>query len=120
MEKTFSKAEELVSHLKEYAENKVNVVKLHVAEKTSKIVANLVAVLFVAVFTLFFIGYASSAFAHWLGERTGKLYWGLLIVAGLYLLLAVILWLSRERIVRMPVLNALLQQFFREDSHEKD
>jgi hypothetical protein len=120
VEKTFTKAEELINHLKEFAENKIKSAKLNVAEKTSKVVANLVAVIVVVVFVLFFIGYASSALAHVLGEWTGKLYWGQLFVAGLYLLFAILLWSGRERIVRLPVLNALLQQFFIEDDHEKN
>ena len=120
MEKTFTKAEELINHLKEYADSKISFAKLNVAEKTSKVVANLTTVLIMLVFILFFIGYASSALASVLGEWTGKLYWGQLLVAGLYLILAIVLWLNRERILRLPVLNALLQQFFRKDNNEKD
>jgi hypothetical protein len=40
MNKAFEKAEELVSHIKEYANSSIDAAKLHIADKSSKVISN--------------------------------------------------------------------------------
>jgi hypothetical protein len=120
MEKAFVKAEDLAGHIKDYINNRVDSVKLNVAEKTSKLGANLIAFVIVSVFALFFVVFASIALAYVFSALTGKLYWGFLMVAGFYLLAGVIIWSARERLLRLPVMNALLQQLFTEEKEEDE
>lgn len=120
MEKTFERAEELAGHVKEYVNTRLRSVKLSAAEKTSKIAANLIALTITMAIMLFFMVFASIALAFVLAEWTGKLYWGFLIVAGLYLLFAVIIWMAKERLLQLPIMNSLLQQFYSEEDEEEN
>jgi hypothetical protein len=115
----FSKAEDLFSHIKEYVNNRVDSAKLNVADKTSRIVANGIAILVIVVLSLFFMVFASIAFAHVLGIWTGKLYWGFLIIAGIYLLLAFFIWLGKNKLIRLPIMNAILRQLFNDNDNEE-
>lgn len=121
MEKVFAKGEELFVHIKEYATNRMDAVKLNTAEKTSKLAANIIAICAVGAVMLLFTLFASIALAYALGEWMGKPYWGFLTVAALFLLLGVITWLFRARLLQLPIMNSLLHQLYtEEDTDEED
>ncbi len=120
MKKIFSRAEELAGHVKEYADNRIHAVKLSVAEKVSKIIANIIARAITLFIIFLFVVFASIALAIVIGEWTGELYWGFLIIAALYLFAGIILWLAKERILRLPIMNSLLKQFFSDSENEAD
>jgi hypothetical protein len=97
MKDTFDKFEGLTDHIKEYINTKVELTKLNIAEKTSFILGNLIAVCIVTLFFLFVVLFGSIAGAWALSGWIGEPYSGFLIVAGFYLLLAIIVWLTRSR-----------------------
>ena len=119
MEKTFAKAEELAAHVKEYVNNRVAAAKLSIAEKTSKLAAKIIAIIIVALVFFLFLIFASTALAYALSKLTGELYWGFLIVGAIYFVLVVIIWKSKERFIRLPIMNAILGQLFN-DADEED
>lgn len=120
MQETFAKAEELAEHVKEYIHNRMDAVKLDTAEKTSKVAALVIAAVTVAVFIFSFLFFASVALAFVFSNVTGSLAWGFLIVGGIYLLLGIIIWLLKDRIIQLPIMNALLQQLFRDEDEDDD
>jgi ABC-type uncharacterized transport system fused permease/ATPase subunit len=120
MENTFAKAEDLAEHVKEYINNRMDAVKLNTAEKSSKLAATVIASVVVAMFFITFLFFASTALAFVFSRITGELWVGFLIVAGIYLLLGAIVWLLRDRILQLPVMNALLRQLFTDDGEDDD
>ena len=120
MESTFTKIEELADHVKDYVKTKITSVKLNAAARISKLISNLIAGLVVASVFLLFIIFGSVAGALALSAWIGKMYAGFLIVAGIYLLLGIVVWTGRERILRIPIMNSLIHQLFKEDEDEKD
>lgn len=119
MEETFVKAEELAEHVKQYINNRMDAVKLNTAEKSSKLLATVIASVVVAMFFITFLFFASTALAFVFSRITGALSWGFLIVGGIYLMLGAIIWLLKDRILQLPIMNALLQQLFT-DNEDKD
>ena len=118
MESTFARAEELAANIKEYVNSRIESVKLSVAEKTSGVIANVMAGIVVAAFFMLFVLFASIALAFGLGAWIGKTWAGFLIVAGLYFILALIIWAAREKIIRIPIMNAMIRQLFKNDDEE--
>jgi uncharacterized membrane protein YqjE len=119
METIFDKAGELAGNVKEYIRNRVALAKLEIAEKTSNVVALVIAGSVVAVFILLFLMFLGMGAATLLTELIGASYAGSLIVAGIYLLSAVLLWRNREKLVKIPVMNAILQQMFPDEEDQK-
>lgn len=121
MEKTFAKVEEMAEHVKEYVNNHIASVKLNVAEKTSGVLANIIAMAVALMVFVFFIVFTSVALAFVFAKLTGEYYWGFLIVAGIYLLIGLLVWTMREKLLKLPIMNAILQQLFKEeeDADEK-
>jgi CHASE3 domain sensor protein len=123
MEKTFERVEELADTIKEYVNTRIDEVKLKAAEKSSAVFANVIAGIIVAGVFLFFIIFASIALSLGLGEWLGKEWLGFLIVAGLYLIMGIVVWTARGKIIRMPIMNAMIGQLFtseEEKENEKD
>ncbi|MGF2412104.1 phage holin family protein [Ferruginibacter sp.] len=118
MEKAFAKAEELAGTIKEYINTRIEAVKLSAAEKSSAIIANLIAGAVVALVFIFFIMLASISAALLLGLWIGATWAGFLMVAGLYLLAAIIVWKARGKLIRLPIMNALIKQLFKTDEDE--
>jgi fatty acid desaturase len=118
MEKAYAKVEELADNVKEYINTRVESVKLAAAEKSSMVISNVIAVLVVGVVFLLFVIFAGAALAFGLSEWIGKTWAGFLIVAGLYLLIGIVVWKARERIIRLPVMNALIRQLFPNEDEE--
>ncbi|MFM9911672.1 MAG: phage holin family protein [Chitinophagaceae bacterium] len=118
MEKAFTKVENLADSIKDYVNTRIESVKLQAAEKTSGVIANIIAGVVVAVVFLFFIVFSSIALSVGLGEWIGKPWAGYLMVAFLYLLIGIVVWAARVKMIRLPIMNALIQQLF--ENNEED
>ena len=116
MEDSFAHVKKMATHIKEYVSTRIASVKLNAAEKSSKTIAGIISVAVVLLAFVFFIIFASIAAAYIFAKLTGEMYWGFLIVAGIYLLIGLLLWLMREKMLRLPVTNAILRQLFKEDN----
>jgi ABC-type glycerol-3-phosphate transport system permease component len=115
MQSAFLKAEELADHVKEYVNNRITAVKLRAAEKSSKMLSNMIAIAVVAAIMLVFAIFISMAAAYALSARIGTAYSGFLIVGGVWLVVAIIIWLSREKILRIPIMNKMLFEMFSDE-----
>ena len=115
MNETFEKVDGLTQHVKDYINTKIEITKLRLAEKTSQVVGNVIAILIVAVLFLFVVVFGSLSGAWALSDMIGKTYAGVLIVAGFYLLLGIIVWVARGRLIRFPVMNALIKMLHKKD-----
>lgn len=120
MEETFARIEELAGNIKEYVNSRIDSVKLSIAEKSSKVISIVLAsMIAVMVFIMFFF-FLNIAVAYLLGEWIGRVWAGFLIVAGFYLVIGIVVWIAKERIFQVPIMNALIRQLFKNDEHEED
>jgi hypothetical protein len=120
MKEAFAKAEELAGSVKDYVNTRIESVKLGAAAKSSAVMANMIAAIAVAAVLLLFVIMLSAALAFGLGEWTGKLWLGFLIVAVLYLLLGMMVWVGRKKLIQLPIMNSLIEQFFTNDEMEEN
>lgn len=109
MDNLFDTAGELADNVKEYINNRVTAIKIEVAEKASKFIAAVIAGSLIAVFLLLFLMFLGYSVANALSDWTATSWAGPLIVSVLYFLLAILLWRGKERLIRIPVMNSILQ-----------
>lgn len=121
MSEEFNKFESLAEQLKAYVNTRVSQVKLSLAEKVSNLAASIIAMLLSAlVFFLFFTLFCVAA-ALLIGQWLNSLWLGFLIVSGFVLLIGLIIWLAKDKLFRLPIMNALIEALFEnEDEDEKD
>lgn len=83
-----------------------------VLAKTATDLVNIFVIGFFALSILFFV---SIGGAFMLGEWLGNLGLGFLIIAGFLIILAVVFYLLRKRIIQRPVLRRMSDIYFKED-----
>lgn len=121
MSEEFKNVESLVDQLRSYVNTRVAQTKLSVAEKASRLAATMIAFVLAALVFFLFLVLLSMAAAIALGQWIGNMWLGYLIVAGLVLLLTGIIWLAKDRLIRIPLMNALLKSMFdKEEDDEED
>jgi uncharacterized membrane protein YcjF (UPF0283 family) len=115
MENAFTKVEELAATIKTYINNRIESAKLTVAEKSSAMIAAIMARVIMVMGLFFFLLFAGVALSLMLGNWMGNDWLGFLAVAVTYLLIGAIVWLARGRLIRRPVMSKMIQQLFDED-----
>lgn len=116
----FIKFENLIDHTREYVNTRVDEAKLTVAKKASGAAAQIIAGAVVGIIFLISVLFASAAAAYRLGTEWGRLWLGLLAVAAFYLLLGLLVWAARERLIRIPIMNSLIHRLFKNEEDEED
>jgi hypothetical protein len=118
MESFLSASSSLFCHVGEYLNIQSESIKLNVAEKTANLFSKLLfAFAFILLFGVFLI-FFGTAFACLIADFTGKYYIGFVIVALIFLLACVILWIFRNRFMRLMVMNAVLDQLINETNND--
>ena len=94
----FFKVDSLLSNLTGYVETRVELLKIEVKEDVAKGLAQVVSYLFIAFVAALFVTFISVALALLLGQRLGNIA-GFSIVALIYLIVGVILWSARDKLI---------------------
>ena len=110
---------DIVSHVGEYLETRVELMKLRAIDKVSRLLAWLMAALILFFALTCMVLFLSLAAAHAIGDALGKPWLGYLIVAGVYALLGCFAWFGRERFFRRPLVNAIISQLDKDDNSDK-
>ncbi|TMI61778.1 MAG: hypothetical protein E6H07_17920 [Bacteroidetes bacterium] len=119
MSEEFKKIESLVDRLREYVNTRVAQVKLSVAEKISKVAALMIALLMAALVFFLFLVLASVAGAIAIGQQLDNMWLGFLIMAGIILFFGIFIWILKDKLIGVPIMNALVKALF-EKEEEKD
>lgn len=121
MSEVFTKVEDLASHLKGYINVRIDKIKLTTAEKSSLVISNIIAGAIVFIVFLFSLLFASVALAYMISGWIEKPpFAGFVIVAGIYFFAGLIIWAAKERLIRIPVMNSIIQQLFKHKGDEED
>lgn len=120
MEQDFNNAETFVEQVKEYMNIRLAQLKLSFAEKTSKMMAVMIAVVMSALVFFLFLVLICIAGAIILGQWLESFWLGFVIVGGIVLVVGLILWILKDRIIGKPIMNALIKVMFDKEEDEKD
>ena len=118
MAQDINNAETFVDQVKEYVNTRLAQLKLSFAEKTSKVVAIMIAAVMLALVFFLFLVLACVAAAIALGQWLESFWLGFLVMASIVLLARFILWISKDRLIRRPIMNALINAMFDKDDEE--
>jgi hypothetical protein len=103
--------ESLFGQSKEYVTNRLQLYKLKAIDKTSSVVS--AVVLGLALFIIFFIFFIvfNIGIALLIGDLVGRSSWGFLIWAGFYLIVGLVVFFSRNKLVKTPVTGMIINKF---------
>jgi uncharacterized membrane protein YdbT with pleckstrin-like domain len=119
MDQDFKNAETFVEQVKEYVNTRLAQLKLSFAEKTSKVMAVMIAVVLSALVLFLFLLLICIAGAIVIGQRLESFWLGFVVVGGIVLIVGLILWIFKDGIIRRPIMNALIKAMFDKEEDEK-
>lgn len=110
---------ELSSLAKSYIDSYFTLIKLQFLEKTSRIGTFLISSVIMIMIISFAVFFATFAFSYWFGKHYGSFAEGFLLSTGFYILLAIILFVFRKKIIGNAVVKSISSILFKEDKkHE--
>jgi hypothetical protein len=109
METTDSLFEPLLERAEAYSKTSFNLFKLKSIDKTSDVLSSFISRLLLALFITIFLLTLNIAFAFWIGDILGKIYYGFFIVAGFYGILGIILYIFHPS-VKARVNESIVKQ----------
>ena len=116
MKRLFTIANKFITSLKDYINTRLDILKLSVAEKGSMILAMIISRVLIGLFFSMALLFGSFAGAYALSDWLGPRYIGFLIVAAFYVIIGIILWLNHEKLIRVPIMNGIIRQLFKNES----
>lgn len=104
-----SPLERLLTHVKEYVNAQKNLLLTTVSKKGGDAVYVLVLAITLFMIGWFFLLIFSMGLAFGIGALLESTFWGFMIVAALYLLAGVLVWTSRDKILKTPIVLLFLK-----------
>lgn len=104
--------EEIVSTAKEYVDARVEYTRLYIVEKVSKIFADLVTNTAVAVCFILAFLFGTTTLAFFLSDVLGSFTRGFGCVALIYILLAFVVYFTKEKYMEKRLVNFAIRKYF--------
>jgi len=108
-EQFFSESKKKVE---QYIYDRVLLIKLQVVEKISRIVAKFFSALIIALLAFFVLLFISLVAAYFFAELTGSFYIGFGIVAAFYIILFVVVLMTRKGLVEKKITDEIIETIF--------
>jgi hypothetical protein len=106
----------LKENIQDYAETKLNILKLKAIGTGGSAISGIIVGVAMAILSIFIIMFLSFSAAYAIGAATERPWLGFLIVAGFYILLAVLVVVLRDKLLTLPITNTLLEKFYYKNS----
>lgn len=106
-------AESLVATAGDYLSNRIDLLKLKIANKASNVLSAIISAIVLIIFFFIFFIIFNIGIALMIGHFIGHSYLGFLIVSGFYLLIGVIIFMGRNAIIKSVVSSFIIKKMFK-------
>ena len=110
MEPSSPQIESLIASAGDYIETKTELWKLKITDKTSETASSLLCYMSIIIAAGMFLLILSVGFALLLGEWLGKSYYGFFIIAGIYGIAGLFLYIFRDTWIKTPLNNIFIRK----------
>jgi hypothetical protein len=100
--------ESLIEKAEDYSKTTIELFQLNAIDKTADLISTLVTRLVIFMAVVLFTLTTNIGIALWIGELTGKTYYGFFIVGGFYVLITILLYNFMEQWIKTPVSNSII------------
>ncbi len=97
----------LSGHVREYIDMRTDLIRLMLVEKLSRLTSLMLLFIMLFVLGMFAGVFVALAFVLWYGENIGSMWIGALVVVGLVILKAILIFAFRKRFLLNPIIRQL-------------
>jgi hypothetical protein len=112
--------EELIETCSTYIQARMRLTVLQLSEKTSKIASDFLTIIILIILFLFASIMLNIGLAKWISHGLNNEWGGFFIIGGFYVLLGILLMVMKEKLIRIPLLNAIIKSFFTVEKKAED
>jgi hypothetical protein len=105
-----SNVEELFYKLKDYGDTRLDLFKLKSINKISGFITSIITSAILLVLLALVLLCITIGAALLIGALLGKTYYGFFIIAGVYIIVGLVLYSSRDKMLKTPVSNRLIKE----------
>jgi hypothetical protein len=110
MENKPTSVEELFYKLKDYADTRLNLFKLKAINKISSFMSTLIVSVFLIVLLFLVLICITVGLGLLIGSWLGNAFWGFFIMAAIYIIIGLVLYSSRNKLLKQPVSDRLIKE----------
>lgn len=100
----------LFERTKDYVETRADLYRLKAIRKTAEVGSSIISkVILAVVFSSFFM-MLNVGVGLWLGDVMGKLYLGFFTLAAFYLIVGIIVYSNRHKILKLPIADSIIKK----------
>lgn len=107
--------EELLDKIKDYLNTRIRLGKLTLIEKGVLLFANLITDGLVIIFLILAFLFVSLALGFYISELLGNSFGGFFIVSLFYFVLAIIIYLLKDKYLEKPIINNMIKKILKEE-----
>lgn len=110
----------LLENSKDYAKLQLQLFKLNMVEKSSQILSFLIVIIAGTLLLMTAFVYFSMMFVVWIRQLTGSLSLGFLSVGAIFVVLFLVFFLVRKKLIINPIIRKMSAILFSENDTEKE
>lgn len=110
---------DLFSSIKHYVDLRIDEIKLSLAENMAKILSRIIFFLLLFILIGIVLGIVAAALSSWFAVLIGSKTAGLLITAGLFIIVILCLFIFKDRFLINSTLKMFLRMFFEDRKNGK-
>jgi Putative Actinobacterial Holin-X, holin superfamily III len=103
----------LIDKSKDYLDTKIELTKLKTIDKSADVLSSVVVMVSMIFFAFLFILFFSLAIALLLGKALGAYHYGFFIMGGFYGIILLLIYVQRERWIKIPIANGLISKMLK-------
>lgn len=105
--------EMLYEKAKKYAGTSTELFALNAVDKTADVLSSLTSVVLLVIVVAMFTLFVNVGLSLFIGSLLNEYYLGFFIVSGFYLVLALVLYVFKDKLIKMPVANLIIAQLLK-------
>ena|SRR5450755_1883122 len=103
----------LIDKSKDYLDTKIELTKLKTIDKSADVLSTVVVMVSMIFIGSLFIVFISVGLAFMLGKALGAYYYGFFIVGGFYAIILLLIYIQREKWIKIPIANGLINKMLK-------
>ena len=102
--------ETLFERAKDYAETRGELFKLKAIKKTAEVGSSVISKVIIGALFSIFLLMLNIGLGFWVGDLLGSTYLGFFSIAGFYLIVGIIVYASRNNILKSPIADSIIKK----------
>jgi len=120
MEDKTTPVEVLLERAQAYTKTSIQLFKLKAIDKLAEMISNISTGFVIFVFFALFFVNLNIGMALLIGDLLGKVWLGFVLVSGIYVCVGLIVYLFRERWIKRPISNSIIEQLLSDEIVKDD